>query len=182
MSLIDLSPTESIPDGQPGAEVEYASYVDYFGFDETHKYTLPDGRQYIEFKALTEGQRARYESATSRDIRFNRRTDDAAIKMDAASDRRALIEASVVGWNMWRVRNDQPEPVAFSNNGTPGCSLNQWLNGANPRFVNELVAAIRKANGWMSEDMSSEMIREEIARLQELLAQAEEREARTKNS
>lgn len=181
MSLINLDEHQNIPDGQPGAEVEYASYVDYFGFDETHKYKLPDGKQYIEFKALTEGQRARYESSTSRDIRFNRRTDDAAIKMDAAADRKALIEASVIGWNMWRVRDGQPEPVAFST-GTPGSTLSQWLNGANPRLVNELVAAIRKANDWMSEDMSSEMIREEIARLQELLAQAEEREARTKNS
>lgn len=181
MSLIDLSPTEVIPEGQPGSQVEYASYVDYFGFDETHKYMLPDGKQYIEFKALTEGQRARYESSTSRDIRFNRRTDDAAIKMDAAADRRALIEASVVGWNLWRVVNGQPQPVAFSS-GSPGSMLSQWLNGANPRLVNELVTAIRKANDWMSEDMTSEMIREEIANLEQLLKDTEEREARAKNS
>lgn len=181
MSLIDLS-ADTIPDVQPGNEVEPVVYVDYFGFDETRKYMLPDGKQYIEFKALTEGQRARYESATSRDIRFNRRTDDAAIRMDAAADRKALIEASVVGWNMWRVVNGQPQPVAFSNNGTPGCSLNQWLNGANPRLVNELIAMIRSANDWMVEDMTPEMIREEIVRLQEMLVQAEEREAKVKNS
>lgn len=187
MSLIDVNQMPGADQPSiPSAEVEYTSYVDYFGFDDTRKYYLPDGRQYIEFKALTEGQRARYEAQTSRDIRFNRRTDDAAIRMDAAADRRALIQASVVGWHM--VRNvgtkEQPrwEPVAFSNNGTPGDTLSQWLDKANPRFVNELVAEIRKANEWMTEDMSVEMIDEEIKRLQELRAQAEEREARQKNS
>lgn len=182
MSLIDLTnDAASTPAGQPGAEVEYVSYVDYFGFDETHKHYMPDGKQYIEFKALTEGARARYEAMTSRDIRFNRRTDDASIRMDAATDRLALIEASVVGWNLWRVVEGQPQPVAFSA-GTPGSALSQWIKGANPRLVNDLVAAIRKANDWMTEDMTSEMIREEIVRLQEMLAQAEEREARQKNS
>lgn len=182
MSLIDLSqPDVEMPLGQPGAAVEYVSYVDYFGFDETHKHYLPDGKQYIEFKAMTEGQRAKYEAMTSRDIRFNRKTDDAAIRMDAASDRRALIEASVVGWNLWKVVNGEPQPVAFSS-GSGGSTLSQWIQGANPRLVNDLVAAIRNANDWMTEDMTSAMIREEIVRLQEMLVQAEEREARQKNS
>lgn len=182
MSLIDLDGTPGVQDHTaPPNEVEYVSYVDYFGFDQTNKYYLDD-RTFIEFKALTEGQRARYEAATSRDIRFNRRTDDAAIKMDAAADRRALIEASVVGWNLMRPNSRGTwELVPFSS-GNPGSTLSQWLDKANPKYVNGLVAEIRKANDWMSEDMSSEVIREEIVRLQELLVQAEEREARQKNS
>jgi hypothetical protein len=180
VSLIDLDGQPDAP-SIPSADVEYASYVDYFGFDETKKYYL-DARFYIEFKPMTEGQRAKYESATSRDIRFNRRTDDAAIKMDAPSDRRALIEASVIGWNLMRPNaNGTWEPITFSK-GTGGSTLSLWLDKTNPKFVNGLVAEIRKSNEWMTEDMTSEMIREEIGRLQEMLVQTEEREARQKNS
>lgn len=184
MSLVDLPMPES-ETPPPVEDLAYDGYVDYFGFDDTERYFLPDGRQYIEFKPLTEGGRAKYEAATSRDIRFNRRTDDAAIKMDAGAERRALIEASVVGWSVARVRtigNEKRwEPVPFSK-GSPGSTLSQWLDQTNPRLVNELVREIRRANSWMAEDMTSEMIREEIKRLEEMLQQAEEREAKAKNS
>jgi glucan phosphorylase len=160
----------------------YAGYQDYFGFDDTFKYFLPDGKQYIEFRAMNEGQRAKYEKKTSRDIRFNRRTDDAAIKVDAAEDRHALIIESVIGWHMVRKNKaGKWEPVPFSV-GTPGAEFEKWLQKANPQLVNDLYGAITRANPWMSAEMSVEMIDEEITKLEQLRTDAVERQAKEKDS
>src|SRR5690242_1067293 len=100
--LTDTDSKLNLPDVPQDEFDEYAGYVDYFGFEKTHIFKLPDGKQWIQFKSLNEGQRAQYESKTSRDIKINRRTDDAAIKMAPAEDRHALIDASVTGWNIVR--------------------------------------------------------------------------------
>lgn len=181
MALIETDglpiPGESLPSV---AEDIYAGYQDYFGGSNSEKWYFPDGKQYIEFQPMNEGQRAKYESSTSRDVRFNRRTDDAAIRMDAASDRRQLVMSSVTGWHVAKRSGNSLEPVPFSM-GTPGSTFNQWYDKANPKLINSLVDAIRKANPWMTDDMTSEMIREEIKRLEELLTTVEEREAKEKN-
>jgi hypothetical protein len=166
--------------GLPEDDV-FAGYVDYYGFDEVCRYYLPDGKQYIEFKPMTEGGRAKYEAKTSRDVRFNRKTDDAAVRMNPADDRHALIVESVTGWHMVRRINDRWQPVAFSK-GSKGAELEKWLDVANPKIVNELIDEIRKANPWMTDDMTVEMIDEEIARLQEMRTQVAEREAAGKSS
>lgn len=154
---------------------DFSGYVDYFGFDETLQYKLPDGRQYIEYKKLNEGARARYEAQTSRDVKFNRKNDDASIRVNPADDRHALIRASVVNWNMVTRRNGRMEPVAFNNNGR-GSTFDQWMEKADPKIINGLYNAIREANGWLVDELSVEMIDEEIARLEELRKIAVERE------
>lgn len=170
-----------VPQGLPEAD-PYEGYQDYYGFDETHDFFLPDGKQYITFKPMTEGDRARYESRTSRDVRFNRRTDDAAIRMDPSEDRHELIKASVTGWNIVRRnRHGKFEPVPFGK-GSAGAELEKWLAATNPRIVNDLVDAIRKVNPWMTESMTAEAIDQEIEKLQDLRREAIEREAAGKTS
>jgi glucan phosphorylase len=172
----------------PGTEVVeddenvYSGYADYFGFDESFNFMMPDGKQFISFKAMNEGDRAKYEAKTSRDVKFNRRTDDAAISMNAAADRHELIQTSVTGWNFVR-RNARGkiEPVPFSNSG-PGGTFNQWLSKANPKIVSDLANAIRKANPWMTDEMDVEQVDEEMKRLQELRQELVERDAAKKSS
>ena len=156
-------------------------YENYFGFETTAKYTLPDGRQWIAFKPMNEGERASYEEKTQKDVTVNRRTDDAKIKLNASADRHALLMQSVCDWNLM-----QPQPggewvkVGFSKGA--GGTFAQWLAKANPKIVNELHQAIVNANSWMVADMTAEAIREEIKSLEEKLAEAEKREAQAKNS
>jgi hypothetical protein len=181
VALTDIEDQPGVVSHIGDAMDPFDGYEDYFGFDQEIKYVFPDGKQYIVFKPLTEGQRAKYEAITSRDIKFNRRTDDAAIHVNTAEDRHALINASVTGWHIVRKTGNRFEPVAFSKD-SKGSTLEQWLNKANPRLVNELVDAIRKANPWMTEDMTVEMIDDEIRRLQELRATVAENEAKGKSS
>lgn len=142
-------------------------FEDYWSFSQTERYVLPDGKQWIEFNIMNEGQKSSYQKKINRDIKINRKSGDASIKSDIADERHALIETSVVNWNMRQGGNN----VAFSVQ-----MLRNWLNVANPRIVEALEFAIRKANPWLQGDMSIEDIDEEIQRLQELRIETEKRE------
>lgn len=181
MSVTDVQDLNPNPLGLGNDEPdEFAGYVDYFGFDEYGEYVLPDGKQKIIFKKLNEGERQKYESATQNDVRFNRRTDDAAIKIDASVARTALIETSVTGWNLVRKDNGKWRHVTFSK-GTPGSELSKWLKEADPKIINDLHKAITKANPFLQEDMTIEMVDEEIKRLQEIRADLVRRDAEGKD-
>lgn len=164
-------------DATGGAE----QYENYFGFEETVKHFLPDGKQWIAFKPLNEGERAQYEAKTQRDISFNRKTDDAKISINASSDRHALIMQSVCDWHMVQ-RTPTGEWVAVAFTKGSGGVFAQWLSRANPKIVNDLYAAIQRANPWMMNEMTTEMIEEEIKRLEELLSETRKREEQQKNS
>lgn len=150
---------------------------DYFGFGAVERFTFPDGKSFIEFQIMNEGQRREFQKKTNRDITFNRKSDDARIKADPAEERWALITSSVTGWNLVRrnPRNGQVEPVPFSK-GSGGATLEQFLAHANPKLVDDLEFAIRKANPWMQSEMSVEDIEKEQTRLEELKQQILERE------
>ncbi len=154
-------------------------YEDYFGFQETVKWHLPDGKQWIAFKPLNEGERAQYEKKTQKEISVDRKTDRANITVDTSNDRHSLILQSVVDWFMMQRVNGEWVKVGFS--AGRGGVFEQWLAKANPKLVNELYAAIQNANPWMTTDMTAEAIREEIKRLEDLEAEAIRREARAKN-
>ena len=110
------------PSGNPEGGVNQSApdlepiYVDYFGFDETHTFTFPDKVSQIYFKAMNEGDRARFQRETNRDVQLERNTGNARIKTDQAGERKALIMASCTGWNLRKrnPQNGQLEPVPFS--------------------------------------------------------------------
>ena len=171
-----INPEPSGADATGGEE-----YENYFGFETTEKYYLPDGKQWIAFKPMNEGARALYEAKTQKDISFNRRTDDAKVRVNAAEDRHTLIKDSVCDWMlMQRGPTGEWNRVPFSKSG--GGTFDQWLARANPKIVNELYRAIQNANPWMVAEQDPKQIREEIKRLEELLIEAEKREATRKNS
>lgn len=169
-------------DPQPEAD-PYAGYVDYFGFESSERWPLPDGRQWMEFKRLNEGERAKYLRKTRPDVTINSRSGDAKVPTDAAMDRRELILASVTDWHIVArdKRDGKIRPVAFSK-GSPNAELEKWLNVADPLLVGELEKKIRMANPWMLQEMSVEQIDKEIADLTELRKVAAERELSEKNS
>jgi hypothetical protein len=150
----------------PTGEVE-PIWVDYFGFDETHEFTFPDHRSKIYYKAMNEGDRAKYQRETNRDVQLERNTGNARIKTDPAGERRALIVSCVTGWNLKRNVNGVMQDVPFSK-GSKGANLEQFLDRANPKLVDALEEAIRKANPWLVGEMSLEDIDQEIERLQDL--------------
>ena len=160
-----------------GIQTEEPAFEDYFGFSETHQWMFPDGIQYIEYRVMTEGDRAAYQKATSRDVKLSRGSGDATIKLDPSEDRRALFSSSVTGWYIFAKGSNGQKIVPPFSIGSPGAMFESWLNKANPKHVSDLELAIRKTNPWMQSEMTVKAIDEEIANLQELRKEAVEREA-----
>jgi len=167
MSALPIEPTGVITTDDQGFE-------DYFGFGGGSKWYFPDRKQYISFSKMNEGQRKKFQQATNRDVRFNRRTDDAILRGDPAADRHALILAAVTGWYLLRrnPQTQQVEEIVFSPT-----DLQNWLNVANPQFVDDLEKAIRKANPWLMDEATVADIDKQIIELQEMKADLQKREA-----
>lgn len=155
-----------------------SGYQDFFSpFVEYKDFMMPDGRQSIKFKIMSEGERMRFQKRTNRPISINRKSDMASISPDVASDRQELICTSVVDWTLvQRTGDGQWVAVPFSER-----NLRDWLASANPKIVSDLERAIQRANPWMQADMSVEDIEEEIKNL-EVLLDEKRREESEKNS
>lgn len=160
-----------------GVDLEEEVYEDYFGFDETLTFTFPDGKQYIKFKPMTEGKKSQFQKSTNRDVIVQRSTGDAKMKVDPASERQELLKASVVDWFLVKrnLTTGKFEPVPFSI-GTRNSAFEIWLEGANPKLVEDLERAIRKANPWLLAEQTVEEIDKELDSLQEARAEAVKRE------
>lgn len=150
-----------------GTVMETENYEDYWSFQETHRFVLPDGKQWIEFQVMNEGQKSDYQRKINRDIKINRRSGDATLRNDIADERHALITSSVIDWSMRKGGGF----VGFSKR-----VLEDWLNVANPRIIEDLEAEIRKANPWLQGEMTVEDIDKEIERLRELREESVKRE------
>jgi hypothetical protein len=163
----------SVPMNEPEVEFE-----DYFGFDDFHTFTLPDGKQWFKFKVMNEGDRAKFQRLTNKDIKINRTSQDAIIATDVAAERHMLITQSVVDWYMLARMEPgaAPQPVGFSLSAGK-INLQVWLAKANPKIVDDLELAIRQANPWMQADMTTDEIDKEIQRLNELRDEVTKREA-----
>lgn len=162
----------------PGTASE-DDFQDFFsGFGASEKFYLPDGKQYIEFDVMNEGQRSRYQRDTRAPIEIDRRSDKASMIPDQARDRHSLIKYSVTNWYMLTrdQKTRQIVPVPFSS-----ANLKNWLEVANPKIIEDLGAAIRKANTWMLEDLSIEDIDKQIEELEEMKRDKERLELEKKN-
>lgn len=159
-------------------------YGNYWGTEEEFVYKLPDGKQSFTIKPLDEGGKTLFQKMTNKGIRVNQKTQDAHLDIDPASERHTLIKNSVVAYDLMvpvidkitkRINEWQRHP--FSKQG-----LDQWLNKADPKIVQELEFFIRSKNPWMQDDMKVEDIDKEIDRLVELKNQVIEREAGEEDS
>lgn len=132
-------------------DTESEEYGDYYGFDIRHKYVFPDGKQWIEFKVLSEGDLGAYHKLLKRDVVVEKQTGDARIKIDQVEERHALLLVAITNWHIVRrdPRTGQRLPVPFGNNRTPGCEVAKWIQVANPQFVADLADQIRDANPYL---------------------------------
>lgn len=161
------------PNLEPDYNSEFEGYDDTYSFGGTQVYTLPDGKQWIAFKIMNEGDKAKYQRATNRDIKINRKTEDASFRPDAAADRHALILAAVTDWNL---ATKDPGTGRWSRMSFNYAMLQNWLKVTNPKIVEELEKAIRKVNPWLNaEDATEEELEEAIADLQEQLVEVRKR-------
>lgn len=146
---------------------EVSGFDNYWGVDEKVKHFLPDNKQYFVIKVMNEGARAMFQKNNNNDLTVSR-GGDAKIKVDPAKERHALIEASIVDWHIMKDGVLAP----FSSN-----LFDDWLRKANPKLVDDMEFAIRKANPWLNANMTVEEIDKEIANLKDLRDDAAKRES-----
>lgn len=140
---------------------------DYFGFQRTEKYFLPDGVSYIEFRAMNEGEKKNYQDKTSKDLVLER-TGGARMSILQGTERHELLKACVIGWNLTR----NGTPVPFNK-----VQLGDFLTLADPIIIEGLEKEVRKANPWLMAEMKVEDIDREIRNLEEMREVAVKREA-----
>lgn len=150
-----------------GVSPYQATQADYFGFEELRTLELTDGVSYVQHKILNEGERRKYLNAVNRDVRIQRATGDAVMRMSPGDEKKALLEAALVGWNLQRAG----QPVPFTKH-----SVNEFLDKADPRVIDLIEKEVRKANSWLQAEMSVEDIDREITQLQELRTKKVEEE------
>jgi hypothetical protein len=159
-TYVQPNPQEAQPQG--------SAAVDYFGFQHTEKFYLPDGVSYFELQALNEGQKAKFQKRTQRDMILEKGSGNAKFRIDPSTERHELIMAATVGWNLTR----GGQPIQFGDR-----SIRDFLELANPKIVESIEAKIRKMNPWLLSDMSVEEIDEQIKELEDMRKVAVEREA-----
>jgi hypothetical protein len=176
MTEVPVAPPVDQP-GQVGTDLPPAElYEDYWGVDEVLRHYLPDGKQYFEFRVMDEGARSRFQKLTNEDMTVLR-DNTAKVRMDPVAQRHTLIKESVIGWFLMQRMPDgtwTEAPPPTPQNKRP---LDQWLEKAPPKIVDDLEFAIRKANPWMQADMNVEEIDKEIERLYDLRRQVVARES-----
>jgi len=148
-----------------GVATEMPVQADYFGFSETHTVMLPDGVSWVQHRTLTEGDRRKYLNMVNKEVRVQKRTGDAILKMAQGDDRYALLETAITGWNL--TQNGQP--LGFSK-GSSGSSLNKFLDNADPKIIDMIEKDIRAKNPWLLGEATVADIEEQIKELEELKA------------
>lgn len=144
--------------------------VDYFGFDQGHRYMLPDRISYIDYKALNEGERRAYMKATSKDLRIQSATRDTFLKMQAGEERYQLLLHAITGWNLIEGKTGLPRTYNEQK-------LKEFLNAANPQLIDDLYKEIMKTNAWLLGEMNLEDMIKERENLDELIEKKKEEEA-----
>lgn len=172
LASAERPPVVQVP-GFQGDTVE-TEFDDYFGFDQTHRYMMPDGRQWIDFKVLNEGDLRRYNTILKRDIRIEKATGDAHLRIDQVEERHALLQVAVTDWYLVsRDGRGNIGPVKFSPQ-----TFDKWLAKANPAIVSDLADAVRDKNPFLlgTGNETLEAIDKEIDQLMERRRQIVERQ------
>lgn len=156
-------------------EDEQVEYGDYFGFDERHRFMMPDGRQWVEFKTLSEGDLMNYQSRLNRDMVVEKTTGNARIRINQVEERHALLMVAITDWKMMRRTNRGWIEEKF--NKAKSGTLEQWLKSANPALIADLDKAVRDQNPFLlaANGETLEAIDKQIEELQEQRARIVER-------
>ena len=147
-----------------GVTTEVAVQADYFGFTNIERTFLPDKASYIEHQALNEGGRRAYLNAMNREVRVQKVTGDAVMKVANGDERRILLRLAITGWNLkWRnPGNGNLEPRQFNQK-----AVDEFLDKADPKIIDVIEKAVRKQNPWLDSEVTIEDIDKQIEELQE---------------
>lgn len=132
--------------------------IDYFAFDEENVVILPDGKQKVYHKTMTEGERRKYQSKSNRDVKIQRATNDAFLKTAPGEDRKALLETVITGWELYQ----NGKPFLFSKT-----NLATILEVFPPRVIDVIHKDIMMKNPWLMGEMNLEDIDREMEALVE---------------
>jgi len=149
---------------------------DYFGADLTERHTLPDGISFVLLKELDEGDRRAYLNKTNKDIRVERQTGDAHLRIASGDERYYLLEMAIVGWNLVRKNGKTGviEPLPFNEK-----NRKDFLTKSRPGLLDGVEKKIRDMNLWLlPSELTEENIKEQIAELEEQLEKVRERDAK----
>lgn len=148
-----------------GVATDTGVFADYFGFEQTRNVMLPDGSSFVTIQLLNEGARRKYLNAVNKDIRIERQTGDAKLKVATGDDRHELLKAAIINWNLKQknAKTGQMEPVPFT-----GQNLQRFLDNTNPKIIDLIEKEIRKDNEWLVGEVTVEDIDKQIEELQEL--------------
>jgi hypothetical protein len=160
-----LDAQEAAAFGGPEVNEFEGQYVDYFGVDRTEKVMLPDGKSYIIIKELDEGGRRNFQNKTNKDVRLQRQTGDAFMKLGTGEDRYAMLESAITDWNLHSKHGQTGEMVAIPFNAT---QLKKFLDSAPTKVIDLIEKKIRLMNPWLQGEISVEDIDKQIEDLQEM--------------
>lgn len=153
---------------QAGVATHEKVQVDYFGFDETHKCFLPDGVSWVEHRTLNEGARRKYLNSVNRDVKFQKATGDAIMRIASGDEKANLLKSAIVGWNL------KKGGAALPFNAR---TLDEVLDKFPPHIIDIIHKDVQTHNPWLVGDVTLEDIDREIAELQELRQKKVDEEA-----
>lgn len=150
-------------------------FTDYFAFEEKKTVTLPDGAQWVQIKALNEGERKKYRNASNRGLTIKKGSGDANMNLAPGDDLHNLLRLAIVDWHVLRAGPKGPVEVPFSK-GSPGANLEQFLSAAPPAVIDVIDKEVRKMNPWLLGEMELEDMYRERDNLNEMIALKEREE------
>lgn len=143
-------------------------YEDYFGFGDQERVTLPDGKSWVEFKVMNEGDRRKYLNQQNKKVTIRKGSGDAEMQLAPGDDKYNLLALTICNWNLRR----GGQPVPFN-----GAELQRFLNGANPKIIDIIHREVTLAHPWLLDQMTVEDIDKEIENLQKMREVVERNEA-----
>lgn len=160
---------------------EFDGYESYFSTQDTDTHYLPDGKQYMILKHMSERDRASLNRATRQSTTIDSKTRDMRIDLDDTAQRHEAIKAGVVGWHLVRFEQTangrRGKVVPFSQT-----ELIRWLDDADPNAVDDVYNRVRQMNPWMSGEESLDDLKEQRDDMNKRIAELEDEEARKGSS
>lgn len=153
---------------EAGQPIEEPQAVDYFDFADTDKVPLPDGVQWVEIKALNEGERKRYQNQTNSQVGVSRATGDMNIKTKPGDDRHLLLSMAITGFYILKAGVELPF--------TPQ-NVGVVLDKFPPKVIDLIDKAVHQKNPWLMADLSLEDLVKQRDELNDLIATKEREEA-----
>lgn len=144
---------------EAGVPTTDTQQVDYFAFDQTETVRLPDGKSWVEFRILNEGQRRKYQNKVNRDVVIQRASGDAKVRSAPGDERLILLQTAIIDWNLVSGGREVP----FS-----GKNLDMFLERAAPSIIDLIDTQIREKNPWLQANQTVEDVDKQITELQEL--------------